>query len=128
MSRAERIIIQGSLPGLNEYIAAERGHRQRAATMKRECQNLVAWQMKPQLRGVRLERPVIIAFAWYERDNRRDPDNISAYGRKVILDALVELGVLSGDGRRQIRGFGPERFGTDKAEPRIEILIEEVEG
>lgn len=33
-------------------------------------------------------------YRWFEKDRRRDLDNVSSFGRKVIQDALVECGVL----------------------------------
>ena len=43
---------------------------------------------------------VQIAFDWYEADRRRDPDNVSAGGRKIILDAAQAIGLLAHDGWR----------------------------
>ena len=63
---------------------------------------------------------------WYEPNKRRDLDNISSFGRKVIQDALVNLGVLENDGWQNIRGFNDE-FRVSKDEPRIEVHIFEVE-
>lgn len=37
------LVIPGTLPGLNEYIAAERTNRYKAAVMKREAESLVLW-------------------------------------------------------------------------------------
>lgn len=37
------LVIPGTLPGLNEYIAAERTNRYKAAAMKREAESLVLW-------------------------------------------------------------------------------------
>lgn len=64
-------------------------------------------------------------YTWYERDRRRDKDNISAFGRKVIQDAMVrDLRVLRNDGWANIESFS-DRFRVDKLHPRIEIEIEE---
>lgn len=62
---------------------------------------------------------------WYERDRRRDKDNISSFGRKVIQDGLVKAGVLANDGWAQIAGFSDE-FHVDAKRPRVEIEIGEV--
>ena len=119
-----QLIIKGKLPGLNEYIEAERRNRYKAAQMKREAEATVAWvikanHMKP------ISRPVVMRYKWFEPNRKRDMDNISSYGRKVIQDALVKMGILKGDGWKYIRGFTDE-FLVDKVNPRIEINIEEV--
>lgn len=115
------ITIRGRLPGLNEYIAAERTNRHAAAKMKREAQGLVQLQLRRQIRG-KLREPVYMRYTWYEPDRRRDKSNISAYGRKIIEDALVKCGALENDGWRNIAGFADE-FAVDKGRPRIEIEI-----
>lgn len=70
------------------------------------------------------EKPVYIDFRWYEENTRRDKDNI-AFAKKFILDALVELGILQGDGWKWMTGFS-DSFFIDKDNPRIEIEITEV--
>lgn len=64
-------------------------------------------------------------YRWYEKDKRRDLDNVSSFGRKVIQDALVYTGVIQNDGWKEITGFSDE-FYVDKKNPRIEVEIEEV--
>lgn len=63
-------------------------------------------------------------YAWYEPNRRRDFDNISSFGRKVIQDALVKAKVLQDDGWGYIKGFSDE-FYVDSKNPRIEVLIVE---
>lgn len=65
-------------------------------------------------------------YKWFEKDRRRDLDNISSFGRKVIQDALVKTRVLENDGWRHIVGFSDE-FYIDKKSPRIEVEITEVQ-
>ena len=119
-----KLVIPGPLPGLNEYIEAERQHRQKGAALKRDTQAVVAAAVKRQLRGVRLAGPVTMRYLWVERDRRRDKDNVSSFGRKVVQDALVKAGVLHNDGWADITGFSDE-FAVDKLHPRVEITIEE---
>lgn len=120
-----KLIIPGPLPGLNEYIAAERDHRQKGAKLKRDAQWIVEICAKKQLRGFRPSGPVQMNYTWYERDRRRDKDNVSSFGRKVIQDGLVKAGILKNDGWAQIEGFSDE-FRVDAKRPRIEVEIEEV--
>lgn len=119
-----KLTISGRLPGLNEYIAAERTNRHAAAKMKREAQQAVEWCVRSQLRGVRFAKPVRMAYRWYERDKKRDKDNVSAFGRKVIQDALVHTGVLKNDNWACVDGFS-DQFEVDKKRPRIEVEIDD---
>ena len=109
------------LPGLNEYINAERRHRYAGAQMKRKSQTAVAAYIKQQLH-IKFKKPVHISYAWIERNKRRDPSNIAAFGRKVIEDALVQRGVLPNDGWQYVSGF-TDSFAVDAKRPRIEITI-----
>lgn len=118
------LVIPGPLPGLNEYIAAERSNRQLGAKMKRSAQRVVEVCAKKQLRGFRPVCPVRMKYVWYERNRRRDKDNVSSFGRKVIQDGLVKTGVLANDGWAQIEGFSDE-FRVDAKRPRVEVEIEE---
>lgn len=121
-----KLVIPGSLPGLNEYIEAERTHRQKGAAMKRQAQHTVELCAKTQLREFRPIGPVWMEYTWYERNKRRDKDNISSLGRKVIQDGLVKAGILENDGWKQIEGFS-DRFGVDEKRPRVEVEIIEVD-
>jgi len=120
-----KLVIPGPLPGLNEYISAERANRQLGAKMKREAQMVVELCAKKQLRGFRPDGQVLLRYTWYERNRRRDKDNISSFGRKVIQDGLVKAGVLENDGWAQIKGFSDE-FRVDVKRPRVEVEILEI--
>jgi len=118
-----KLVIPGTLPGLNEYINAERRSKYEAATMKKQCEHVIIAEAKRQIRH-KLKTPVKMRYKWYEKDRRRDKDNISGYGRKVIQDGLVKAGVLPDDGWKDIDSFSDE-FAVDKHRPRVEIEIEE---
>ncbi len=120
------LTIPGTLPNLNDYIAAERTNRHKGAKMKADSGNIVAVAIRQCLRGVRIEKPVHMEYTWYEPNKRRDLDNISSFGRKVIQDALVNAAVLKDDGWKYVVGFS-DRFEVDKENPRIEVLIREAE-
>lgn len=119
-----KLIIMGRLHGLNDYIAAERSNRYSAAGMKRQDMNLVLTYARVYLRGWKASGRVQMRYTWYEKNQRRDMDNVSSYGRKVIQDALVEGGYLPNDGWKNIAGFSDD-FAVDKNNPRIEVEIEE---
>ena len=123
-----KFIIPGRLTGLNEYINAERENRYKAAALKKTNQQIVAFAINRQiLRHCRdtITNPVVIDYAWYEANRKRDLDNIS-FAKKFIQDALVESGVLANDGWKQIKGF-TDKFYVDKGNPRVEVTITEVE-
>ena len=119
-----KLVIPFSLPGLNEYIDAERAHRQKGAAMKRKWQGAVMLALRNQNHGP-LSEPVRIGFVWVEKDRRRDPDNVSAFGRKVILDAMVKIRLLKNDGQKNISEFAGDKYRIDPKRPRVEIYIYE---
>lgn len=119
------LTIPGTLNNLNDYIAAERTNRHKGAKMKVDNGNIVAVAIIQCLRGVRIDKPVFMEYLWVEPNKRRDKDNISSFGRKVIQDALVYTRVLRNDGWKYIDGFS-DRFEVDKNNPHIEVKIIEV--
>lgn len=97
----QSVFIPKRFPGLNDYINAERRHRMIAANMKKEYTDLAAsfcLLLKP------LNEPVSIKFTWYEKNARRDPDNI-IFAKKFILDGMVKAGVIPDDTQKWIKIF-----------------------
>ena len=119
------LIVPTRLNNLNDYLSAERTSRYKGAEMKAQNEELVKIAIKQQMKGIRIEEPVFMEYRWYEKNRRRDLDNISSFGRKVIQDALVQTHVLQNDGWKEIEGFSDEFF-VDADNPRIEVLIREV--
>lgn len=111
--------IPGTLPGLNDYVKANRSNLYKGNQMSRDAHYLCKLGMI-KLAGKRLEHG-FIDFRWYEKNKRRDKDNISA-AKKFILDAMQEMGIFENDGWKQIDGFS-DRFFVDKDNPRIEVDI-----
>ena len=120
------LTVHARLNNLNDYISAERTSRDKGADMKARNEALVKIAIRQQMRGIRIEKPVYMEYRWYEKNRRRDLDNISSFGRKVIQDALVQTHVLQNDGWKEIAGFSDDFF-VDAENPRIEVLIREVE-
>ena len=122
------LTIPGRLPGMNEYTAACRTNPYVGAVMKRDAQR----QVEVEIMGARakgelprqLIEPVRLVYMYYERDKRRDQDNISSFAHKVIQDALVSMGLLRNDGWSNISGWA-DGFRVDRERPRIEVMIEE---
>lgn len=108
---------------MNEYINAERTNKYKGAQMKRQCESVVMHSAR-SLGKYRAERPVYMVYRWYCEDRRKDKDNISSFGRKVIQDALVKAKILKNDGWNDIIGF-EDIFYIDKKNPRVVVEIEE---
>lgn len=121
----QKFIIRGSLPGLNEYINAERTNRYKGAELKSRAESIVLHSLR-SLGKWRAEGPVYMVYHWYCEDRRKDKDNISSFGRKVIQDALVRARIIKNDGWNDIIGF-EDVFYIDKKNPRIVVEIEEEE-
>lgn len=124
MGNRVKLTIWGSLPSLNEYTAACRSNPRYGNQMKKEAEQIVTAYAYKTLKRWRASGPVFMAYTWFEKNKRRDKDNI-AFGRKFIQDALVKAGYLKDDGWDEIVGFS-DSFRVDKKEPRIEVIIEEV--
>ncbi len=73
----------------------------------------------------KIKTPVLIHVSWFEKDYRRDPDNIRC-GLKYILDGLVVSGKLPNDTREWIRGLSDTFPEPDKLNPRVEVRINEI--
>lgn len=120
------LIIPGRLNNLNDFIRADKASRYKGGDMKAANQEIVSVYIRECLKGVKIRKKVFMEYLWVERDKRRDLDNVSSFGRKVIQDALVKEGVLVNDGWAHISGFS-DTFRVDAERPRIEVLIREVE-
>lgn len=120
------LVIPGRLDNLNDFIRADKVSRYKGGEMKANNENIVSAYILRCLRGVKIEKPVYMEYTWFEKNKRRDLDNISSFGRKVIQDALVNHGVLKNDGWKEIKGFS-DKFFVDADNPRIEVLIREVD-
>lgn len=120
------LVISGKLDNLNDYTAACRRNAYAGAKMKAANERVVIIAIQQQLRKVRISKPVVMEYTWIEPNMRRDLDNISSFGRKVIQDALVQTGVLKNDGWKEIKGFS-DSFKIDRKNPRIEVEIRETD-
>lgn len=120
------LIIAGRLDNMNDYTSACRTNQYKGAKLKQKNENVVKQAIYEQLGRLRIKKPVWMFYRWYEPNKRRDLDNISAFGRKVIQDALVDTRVLQDDGWRYVKGF-QDKFYVDKGNPRIEVEIIEDE-
>lgn len=117
----QKFVIPGSLPGLNMLIAANRANRYKGAKLKKDADLQCVAAIRKCRVGAVKKYPVEIRVWFYEKDKRRDIDNIFS-GGKYILDALQEAGILKGDGQKYVCRL---RYGhhTDPVNPRIEVEI-----
>lgn len=120
------LIIPGRLDNLNDFIRADKKSRYAGGDMKNKNQEIVSYAIRNCLKGVHIHKKVTMDYLWVERNKKRDLDNISSFGRKVIQDALVNCGVLENDGWENIIGF-TDNFCVDVKHPRIEVVIREVD-
>lgn len=116
------LTIPGRFPGMNDYVRACKQPQARAR-MKRECDEMVTWACVraacPSFRP-----PVAVTVDCYERDGRRDPDNVQGMARKFVLDGLQKAGVLENDSRRWVPVPPPGRVEVDRDDPRVVVTIE----
>jgi Holliday junction resolvase RusA-like endonuclease len=119
-----KLVIQGQLPNLNDYTKACRANRYVGAKMKKEAEEMILFYILSQLNHQTTNCPVRLKFSWYEKNKKRDLDNI-AFAKKFILDALVSSQTIKSDNWSGVVGFTDE-FYVDKDNPRIEVEIKEV--
>ena len=118
----QKLVIKGSLAGMNEIIRANRINRYQGGIQKTDYTKLVQYSVLEQTRK-RYDGKVYITLTYYEPNNRRDDDNVHA-GAKFILDGLVAAKVIVNDNRRYV-SLQQNAVLVDRENPRIEILIEE---
>lgn len=116
-----KFTIQGRLPGYNELT---HGHWASCQRIKNVAMETVGWAAEAaKIKPVRGR--VKVTIRCYEPNRRRDDDNVTSGASKVILDALQNCGILSGDGQKYVRCI-KRPVEVDKANPRVEVEISEV--
>ena len=120
-----KFTIPGRLEGVNEYTSANRTNPYKGGKVKRDCEKRIIYSIRQQLRGVHIEKPVLIYYRFYEPNRRRDNDNILSCAAKFVQDSLVDTKVLQEDGQKHIHNFYFDTF-VDKENPRIEVTITEL--
>jgi Holliday junction resolvase RusA-like endonuclease len=118
-------IIPGRLPSLNEYIAAcnrawfiGQGFKNKQMRTISVC--VIAG-------GVPVfTKPVTVLFRWFEKDKRRDRDNIRS-AEKYVMDALKHMHRIKNDNQKWVLDSKHEIL-LDKQNPRVEVTLTEVSG
>lgn len=117
----------GQIAGLNDMTGGKvRAHWSSSYRLKKEQVEFFQWSVKKSLVVTPTKWPAEAVITYYEPDRRRDVDNVTGAGAKIILDALVELKALPNDSRKYIRKLTQDVL-VDKGNPRIEIIIKEIE-
>jgi len=100
---------------LNNYIKAERSSKFIIGANLKKEQTEICMMFCKQL-NLDKEKQHDIIINWYSKDRKKDSDNIF-FGVKFILDGVVKMGKLNGDGYKQIRNIHNNRFiGESKIE------------
>jgi len=120
--RVQVLIIEGSLPTLNEYINAERSHYHAAAKMKKKTEKIIhAYILKSKLKPIE-HYPINMDYAWFCKNKRTDMTNLR-FAAKFIEDALQSAGILRNDGWKEIGNIEDDFFVDKNA--RIEVTLTE---
>lgn len=111
----------------NVYINAERRKNFYVASkMKKEATNATKMFIVSQMAdGVSFVYPARLRFVWYMDNYRKDLDNVSSAGRKIILDGAQQAEYngkifLPNDSHRYLIEFN-DIYELDKDHPRVEI-------
>lgn len=119
-------VIKGEFPSLNEYLAACGRNPKQGGKVKRQYMEIAAWEIRSQLKQFHTDKKVILHYYMFEKDMRRDKDNVFCMVSKCVSDALQATKVMNNDGWQNVENFTHDFF-VDSMNPRIEVWIEEVE-
>lgn len=117
----QRFIIPGRLPGYNQLKGS--CWQQSMGIKRKAMQEVQIHAAIAKLKPV--SGKVTVAITCYEKDNRRDDDNVMFGASKIILDALQGMGVLKNDNRKCVKHI-PHPVQVDRKNPRIEVEIDEI--
>lgn len=118
------------LKGLNELLSG-RMYNYRTKKyhnyIKRDNDKICSIAIKRDLKGIKLKTPIRCTYYIYAQDKRHDRGNLYSATEKSFLDALQSCKNLKNDGFNEVLDsvFHTE---VDNINPRIEVIIEEVEG
>lgn len=115
-----KLVIPGTLPSMNEIVAASKRHHMQYSIMKKQYTQLVKLHA---MKLPKIDRADFV-ITWYCQDKRKDKDNVIA-GTKFLLDGLVEAKVIPNDGWKEV-GDITHKFEVDKDKPRVEVEVLEV--
>lgn len=123
--------VKGFKSGLNELLGGRMyDHRTKKYRNPEKSRNdaICAKYIKlsKDLRGVKIERPVIIHYSFYCENKMHDRMNVASAFIKSFEDAMQKCRIIRNDGWDDV--LTPTlSFDIDKQKPRVEVTIEEVE-
>lgn len=117
----QEFIIPQRLASLNEYILKCRGNKYSGNTLKKQQEQIIKKAIAASDVIPIKSYPIKIIYKWVEPNKKRDLDNI-CFAHKFVQDALVESGILTGDGWKQIVSF-EDSFEVDKDNPCVKVTI-----
>lgn len=123
-----RFKIHRRLPSLNDYIHKINRNRYAGNKFKQDIQNDICWEIKAQLYGLRIKKPVVLNITWIEENKRRDVDNVYS-AVKYIQDALVQMKVIKNDNSKYVVDVKHKIEYASESKVIVELEeLEEVEG
>lgn len=122
---------RGSFPlkGLNELLDGRLYNprtRKYHNSVKKENDFVCCVAIRRDLKGVKLKTPIKCTYYIYAQDKRHDRGNLYCAVEKSFLDALQSCRVLENDSWDKCHD-GVFHTMLDRRNPRVEVIIEEVE-
>ena len=124
-----KITIYGFDSGLNEVLnGVHYDWRMKRVVnpVKKKNDELMIKQLRFKSELKQIQTPIVIHYAFYVKDKRRDRMNIASAFDKSFEDALQKVGFLANDGFNDVLNATFE-FHVDKENPRTEITITELD-
>lgn len=125
------VTVKGFKSGLNELISGKvydyRTKKYRNPVKNKNdglCVKFI--KLSKDLIGVHIDKPVIIHYSFYCENKMHDRMNTASAFIKSFEDALQKCGIIKNDGYDDVLTPTLE-FSIDKQNPRVEVVIEEVE-
>lgn len=115
-----RFEIHRRLPSLNDYIHTINRNRYAGNKFKQDIQDEICWEIKSQLKNLKIDKPVILHITWIEENKRRDIDNVYS-AAKYIQDALVKMQVIKNDNAKYITDVKHQIQYADKSKVIVEM-------
>lgn len=116
-------------PSENDVVDANRSGYGAGNRLKRRLTELVALSAREAMELTGWVAPigkVEVEMEWREVNRRRDVDNIVS-AQKVVLDGLVEAGVIRGDSQRWIPQPPTHKVVVDKGAPGVDVTVRTIE-
>lgn len=124
MNTVYKFVIQGKLWSHNEEINMAKTHwgsyrKERDAQLER-----IGWAIT-EANNIPAMNRIDIRIEWYEKNKKRDKQNVLEGGLKLICDALIEMKIIENDRWKEIGKLDIDNFFVDKLNPRIEVYLKE---